>query len=105
MTALLRAIGHDVRTSHDGTTAIVAARGFRPHVTLLDIGLPDRSGYDVARELRRDPALATVRIVAITGYGQAPGKRDAIAAGIDQHLTKPVNDEVLEALIDTAGVD
>jgi len=72
---------------------------------LLDVGLPGRSGYDVARELRRDPALASVRIVAITSYGQASDKRAAMAAGFDQHLTKPVDDEVLEALIDTAGVD
>lgn len=105
MTALLRAMGHEVRTSPDGTSAIATAHAFRPHLVLLDIGLPGRSGYDVARELRRDPAPATVRIIAITGYGQAPDKREAIAAGIDQHLTKLVKDEVLEALIDTAGVD
>ena len=46
-----------------------------------------------------------MRIVAITGYGQAPDTRNAMGAGIDQHLTKPVNDEVLEALIETVGVD
>jgi CheY-like chemotaxis protein len=105
MTALLRAMGHDVRTSADGRTAIATAQAFRPHIVLLDVGLPGRSGYDVARELRRDPALASVRIVAITGYGQASDKRAAMAAGFDQHRTKPVDDEVLEALIDTAGVD
>jgi two-component system, sensor histidine kinase len=102
---LLRTMGHEVRTGSDGAAAITTARGFRPHVVLLDIALPDRSGYDVAREPRQDPALAAVRIIAITGYGQEQDRRQAMAAGIDRHLAKPVNDEVLQALIEMAGTD
>jgi PAS domain S-box-containing protein len=105
MSGLLRAMGHEVRTIPDGSAAVATARAFRPHVVLLDIGLPGLSGYAVAHALRQDPAVAAVRIFAITGYGQEQDKRHAVAAGIDQHLTKPVDDTVLATLIDAAGTD
>jgi CheY-like chemotaxis protein len=100
-----RVMGHDIRTIHDGAAAVATARAFRPHVVLLDIGLPGNSGYQVARQIRSDPVLATVVIVAMTGYGREQDKHDARAAGIDHHLTKPVNDEVLEALIEGASAE
>jgi CheY-like chemotaxis protein len=103
MASLLVAMGHDVRTAADAAGAIAAARGFRPHVVLLDIGLPDGSGYDVARAMRGDPILARVVIVALTGYGREQDVARARAAGIDHHFTKPIGEEVLEALIDSVA--
>jgi CheY-like chemotaxis protein len=58
---------------------------------LLDIGLPEIDGYEVARRIRAIPDLADVRLVALTGYGQAEDKRRTEAAGFDSHLVKPVD--------------
>jgi two-component system, sensor histidine kinase len=70
---------------------------------LCDIGLPDIDGLEVARRLRGNPALATTRLIALTGYGQAEDVRQAIEAGFDAHVTKPINLDQLMALL--AGRD
>jgi CheY-like chemotaxis protein len=75
------------------------AREFQPEMVLLDIGLPGMSGYDIARELRRIPGLDAALVVAMTGYGQAEDQERTRAAGFDRHLVKPVDVEVLEALL------
>jgi CheY-like chemotaxis protein len=98
---LLKLDGHDVKLAHDGPAALTAARACSPQVILLDIGLPGMSGYDVARELRRDPAFAETMLVALTGYGQAEDRRKSKSAGFDHHLTKPIDDEALAALFDS----
>jgi CheY-like chemotaxis protein len=74
-------------------------KGYRPDLVFLDIGMPGVDGYEVARRLRRQPGLETVRLVALTGYGQEEDRRLAREAGIDHHLVKPVNPEALEALL------
>jgi PAS domain S-box-containing protein len=102
MTGLLDSMGHQVCTIHEGSTALATARRFEPDVVLLDIGLPGVAGYDVARELRRDPTLAKVKLIAMTGYGREQDKRRALAAGFDHHLTKPVDEEGLASLIEEA---
>jgi signal transduction histidine kinase/CheY-like chemotaxis protein len=105
MTSLLNAMGHDVQAIHDGAAAIAAAHSLRPQVVLLDINLPGKRGYDIAREIRADPALAGTLLIAVTGYGQERDKHHAQQAGFDHHLTKPVDENVLERLINEALVE
>jgi signal transduction histidine kinase/CheY-like chemotaxis protein len=105
MTSLLNAMGHDVQAIHDGAAAIAAARALRPQVVLLDINLPGKRGYDIAREIRADAALAGTLLIAVTGYGQERDKHHAQQAGFDHHLTKPVDENVLERLINEALPD
>jgi PAS domain S-box-containing protein len=88
---LLRRSGHDVRTAYTGPAALLAAAAYLPDVVLLDIGLPGLNGYEVARQLRHDPRLKDVRLVAMTGYGQESDLQLAREAGFDKHLVKPVN--------------
>jgi CheY-like chemotaxis protein len=102
MTSLLNAMGHDVQAIHDGAAAMAAARALRPQVVLLDINLPGKRGYDIAREIRAEPALAGTLLIAVTGYGQERDKHHAQQAGFDHHLTKPVDENVLERLINEA---
>jgi DNA-binding response OmpR family regulator len=90
-------LGHLTRVAHDGTSAIAAAKEFAPDVVLLDIGLPDINGYDVARELRS--CFRHVHIAAVTGWGQDEDRRKAREAGCDAHFTKPLDPERLEALL------
>jgi CheY-like chemotaxis protein len=75
------------------------AREFHPQVVLLDVGLPDLSGYEVARQLRELPDMTGLLIVALTGYGQESDQQRARAAGFDHHLTKPVEPATLLALL------
>lgn len=96
---ILRVAGHVVRTVHDGLGALRTARAFRPDVIVLDIGLPDITGYEVAQRLRATPDFARVPVVAVTGYGQESDRRRAYDAGIDHHLTKPVDMQALESWI------
>ena len=70
-----------------------------PDVVLVDIGLPGMSGYEVARQLRAEPATRGVFIAALTGYGQEADRQRSFAAGFDYHLTKPPNPGVLEAML------
>jgi len=88
---------YDTSIAHDGMTALEMIAKRPPDVLLLDIGLPRLNGYDVARELRREPAYAGVHIIAITGYAQEADRRRAREAGIDDHLVKPVDSDTLLA--------
>jgi signal transduction histidine kinase len=96
---MLRRIGHDVRAVGDGPSALVEAAKFEPEIVLLDIGLPNMDGYELARRLRAMPQTASAALVAITGYGQAEDRDRARAAGIDHHLLKPVEPAALAELI------
>jgi signal transduction histidine kinase/CheY-like chemotaxis protein len=93
---------HEVEVAHDGRAAIEKARAFRPDVVLCDIGLPRMDGYEVARALRADPELASVFLVAVTGYASPEDARKAAGAGFDRHLGKPVPIEVVEEVLATA---
>jgi signal transduction histidine kinase/CheY-like chemotaxis protein len=99
LSMMLRLMGNEVRTVQDGAEAIKEAATFRPDVALLDIGMPRVNGYEVARSIRNQRWGASMRLVALTGWGQDEDKRRAIEAGFDQHFTKPVNPESLERLI------
>jgi len=96
---LLGSLGHDVKAVHDGQAALAAVLVFRPHVVLLDIGLPIMDGYEVARRLRLNPELASIVLVALTGYGDESGLRRSQAAGIDHRLVKPAPFAMLQRIL------
>jgi signal transduction histidine kinase len=98
---LLRIWGHEVRTVHDGRSALQAVLDFHPEIVLLDIGLPGMNGYEVAKQLRAQKAFKSLVLAAMTGYGQDDDRRRSKEAGFDFHLTKPLEPEVLEAFIAT----
>jgi len=99
---VVREWGHDVRIAHDGPAALNMVERFAPDVALLDIGLPAMDGYELARRLRELPQLASLQLVAITGYGQAQDRARAEAAGFDRHLVKPVDLSELEKIVRAA---
>jgi CheY-like chemotaxis protein len=88
-----------VRYALDGPTALVTASDFRPDVAILDIGLPVMDGYELAARLKDHPRLRSLRLVALTGYGQAEDRIRTTAAGFATHLVKPVDREKLRASI------
>ena len=100
----LQLAGHDVRESDDGPTGIETARATRPHIAIIDIGLPGVDGYEVARQIRASLAHRT-KLVALTGYGQPEDRRRALDAGFDAHITKPVDPAELIAMLETLGED
>jgi PAS domain S-box-containing protein len=91
--------GYEVRVAHRGATALSAAAAARPDVVLLDIGLPDIDGYEVARRLRVDLGLKEILVVAVTGYGQEADRQHSRETGFDHHLTKPVDLDALRRII------
>ncbi len=98
--ALLLELGaHHVRTAHLGRTALSLAQTFRPDTVLLDIGMPDLSGYEVAQRLRQEPWAAGSHLIALTGLGQEADRERALSAGFDHHLVKPVDTDRLLTLI------
>jgi CheY-like chemotaxis protein len=98
---LLRDNGHVVDYAINGIVALHLAQRFKPDVVLLDLGLPDTHGAEVARQLRRDPGLKGIRIVAITARTAVEEHRRAIASGCDAVLVKPVKPDALEnAVVD-----
>ena len=99
MALLLKYDGHDARTAHDGHAAVTEARAFLPEVVFLDIGLPGKDGYDVARELRAEPSLNGVVLIALTGWGTEEDLRKSKEAGFDHHFVKPVEPEIIEAML------
>jgi CheY-like chemotaxis protein len=99
---LLRLRGHDVREVHDGPAAVREASTFRPDAVLLDIGLPGMSGYEVAERIRAEAWSRAAVLVAVTGWGQEADKRRSREAGIDHHLTKPVDLARLDELLNPA---
>jgi signal transduction histidine kinase/CheY-like chemotaxis protein/PAS domain-containing protein len=106
LTMLLEMLGHRVRAVSDGAAALHslnAARNSPPDVMLVDIGLPGMDGYELARRVRRDPELEGVKLVALTGYGREEDKQEAMAAGFDYHLVKPVSPDVLDELVARLG--
>jgi two-component system CheB/CheR fusion protein len=97
--ALLQMDGHDVRTARDGPGALRCAEEFRPEVVLLDIGLPEMDGYEVARRLRSMPGQQDTLLIAHSGYGEEEHLQRAAQAGFDHHLVKPADLSQLNALI------
>jgi len=96
---LLRDFGHEVTTAHDGPQALDHARLHRPDVVLLDIGMPEMDGYEVAKQMRDQLGLCDALLVALSGYGEDRHRRLAREAGFDRHVTKPVDAAKLEELL------
>jgi len=96
---LLEAHGHRVQVAYDGESAIAAADRFRPDVAFIDIGMPKRSGYEVAEALRLRPWSESLRLIAVTGWGQESDRRRAQEVGFDAHLVKPATPDVLLGLL------
>ncbi|MBN3756139.1 response regulator [Paraburkholderia sp. Tr-20389] len=97
--ALLTIHGYIVRCAMDGATALQAAAEMRPDVIVLDIGLPDMTGYELAKYLRQGRACADALIIALSGYGQEDNIRQAMEAGVDHYLVKPADLTVLLDLL------
>ena len=98
---LLKASGHDVRTAHDGLSAVEVAIDYRPDVVLLDIGLPGLNGYEVAKRLRQHSELKHTVLIALTGYGQDTDQQTSQQAGFNCHLVKPAKFEHLKTILTT----
>jgi CheY-like chemotaxis protein len=96
---VLQLSGHEVRVAHGGRAALTLAQTFRPDVALLDIGMPDLNGYEVAKELRRELGGSGIFLIALTGWGQDDDRQRAKDAGFDHHLTKPLDLDTLETLL------
>lgn len=100
LAVLLQSWGHDTQVRHNATSALEAAAAFRPQVALLDIGLPQINGYQLAKALRTAwPPEEPVLLVAVTGYGDNVSRQLSEEAGFDHHLTKPVDFNALESLL------
>lgn len=99
LSTLLRLDGHEVWAVHDGRTALDAAQAHRPDVILLDIGLPELNGYEVAKWLRSHDAFRRTVVIAMTGFGQERDCQQSLEAGCDAHLTKPVAPQALRAFL------
>jgi CheY-like chemotaxis protein len=96
LAGLLAIGGHTTRAVLSSEEALACAAEFAPDLALLDIGLPRLDGYELAKQFRRKPELNAIRLIALTGYGQAEDRERALAAGFDEHLVKPVDLSVLE---------
>jgi CheY-like chemotaxis protein len=91
--------GYDTRVAHDALTALRVAAEFLPDCAVLDIGLPVMDGYELASQLREIRGLASLQLVALTGYGQESDRRRALGAGFHHYLVKPVNIDDIEGLL------
>lgn len=97
---LIESCGYDVRLAYDALSALEIAAGYRPGLILLDIGLPDMDGYELARQLRSLSGLEAVCLAAVSGYGSEADRRASKAAGIDHHFVKPLDIDALKSLLE-----
>ncbi|MEZ4370485.1 MAG: response regulator [Polyangiaceae bacterium] len=102
MSLLIRRRGHAVRVAQTATLALEAAQAQAPDVVLLDFGLPDFSGLELARRLRAN-GLAQTRLIAVTGQSREADRQQALDAGCDDFVTKPLRRKVLDRLLAEAA--
>ncbi|WP_292445818.1 hybrid sensor histidine kinase/response regulator [Methylibium sp.] len=100
LSTLLRIVGHEVVSAFDGVSGLALVLAERPQLVLCDIGLPGMDGLAVAARLRKEWCDSPPVLVALTGYGQAEDRARAEAAGFELHLTKPVDTDLMIAMID-----
>jgi CheY-like chemotaxis protein len=98
LSMLLRLLGHEPHAVHRGADALTAARTVDPHLVMLDIGLPDITGYEVARVLREERGPRSY-LAAATGWGRPGDRERAVAAGFDNHVTKPYDIRTIRELL------
>jgi CheY-like chemotaxis protein len=99
LAALLRILGNEVQTALGGRQALDEIPSYQPEVVVMDIAMPGLTGLEVARRLRETPSVPQPLLVAVTGFGSEEDRRQALAAGFDAHLVKPVDLHALQALI------
>lgn len=99
LTDLVEVLGHAARCANHGDEAVEVAREFRPDLILLDLGMPDPDGFEVARRLRAQPETRDAEIVAVSGWGHERARAQAIHAGFDRHFLKPLTLAHLRALL------
>ena len=97
---LLELEGHEVNVAYSGKAALSVGKQHHPDIMILDIGMPDINGYEVARAVRREEWGREASLIALTGWGQPTDKEKAAAAGFDRHLTKPVEAQALMEILD-----
>jgi CheY-like chemotaxis protein/anti-sigma regulatory factor (Ser/Thr protein kinase) len=103
MSRLLQKLGQEVHVASSGHVALRELPGVHPDIVISDVAMPGMSGYDLAREIRRLDLPYRPYLVAVTGYGQESDRQEALAAGFDKHLTKPVGVATLEQLLRSRG--
>jgi CheY-like chemotaxis protein len=96
---VIRSWGHDVEAAHNGNAALAIAEDYRPRVILLDLGLPDMNGYDLAKRLRATARGRRLFFVVMTGWTHIADQVSSTAAGISHHLIKPVNMDTLRYIL------
>jgi two-component system OmpR family response regulator len=96
---LMRLVGHDARVANSGEDALQIAHDYEPDAVLLDLGLPGLNGLEVAQALREKAKTRRPFLIAVTGFGRDDDRERSRAAGIDLHLTKPVDNEQLEQIL------
>ena len=101
----LRMRGHEVHVAHDGRSALQQAIQHPPDIVLLDIGLPDLDGYEVAIRMRREPGLLSTKVIAVTGFGKDQHQGRSAEAGFAFHLVKPIDLAQLDAVLATSQFD
>jgi len=97
---LLDLKGHHVEVAADGASGVEKGLALAPDLAFVDIGLPGLNGYEVARRLRTSPLMNATWLVALTGYGTAEARDHALASGFDEHLTKPIAPDLLDAILE-----
>jgi CheY-like chemotaxis protein len=96
---MLELMGHDVRTAYNGRDAVATAESFRPALIFMDIGMPDLNGYDATERIRARAQGESIRVIALTGWGQENDRARSREAGCDGHLVKPVDVGELEKIL------
>jgi CheY-like chemotaxis protein len=100
LAAVVHMLGHTARTAFDGQQAIDVAATFLPQLVLMDISLPKVNGYQAAAAIRGQDGNADAVFVALTGWGREEDRRDALAAGFQHHVTKPIDFVLLRQILD-----
>jgi CheY-like chemotaxis protein len=100
---LVEMLGHEVQLAHNGEEALEVAASFQPEIIFLDLGMPLMNGYEVAQRLRERPWGKKVKLVALTGWGEAEDRRRTQEAGFDHHLIKPADKAALEEVLGQDG--
>jgi CheY-like chemotaxis protein len=96
---LVTALGHEAFVANHGEQALSIVREFHPDLVLLDLGMPDPDGYEVARRLRAEPDGHDIELIAMSGWGHASAREEATRAGFDRHFLKPITIRHLSALL------
>jgi CheY-like chemotaxis protein len=105
MGLLLKFLGAEVEVANSGPAALSAVESYHPAVVLLDLGMPEMDGYEVARRIRERPEFDDVTLIALTGWGQDADRRRAHEAGFNHHLVKPADISSLQELLASSQSD